>query len=132
MYEPMKPLAPVTATVPEATAGIVRVCSCGGEGPPRTSRSLVNFLTALGGLGFRWLTGAEFLRHYSRTATEPPIDVMAFLKPRLETRSTHPSARATDIMVADATSEKVGISSSDRRRRGRSGGTVAATLTFTA
>ena len=100
--------------------------------PAHPGDPLVNFLTALGDLGFRCLTGAEFLRHYSRTATEPPIDVIAFLKPLVTARSTQLTARATDIMVADATSEKVGISSSDRRRRGRSGGTVAATLTFTA
>ena len=92
----------------------------------------MNFLTALGGLGFRWLTGAEFLRRYSRTATEPPINVIAFLKPLVTARSAQLTERATDIMVGNATSEKIGIASSDRRRRGRSGGAVAATLTFTA
>ena len=97
-----------------------------------TRARLVNFLTALGDLGFRCLTGAEFLRHYSRTATEPPIDVIAFLKPLVTARSAQLTARATDKMVADATSGKVGISSSDRRRQGRSGGAVAATLIFTA
>ena len=36
MYEPMKPFAPVTATVPEATAGIVRaVQRCVGLGGAR-------------------------------------------------------------------------------------------------
>ena len=68
----------------------------------------------------------------SRTATEPPINVIAFLKPRLKTRSAHPSARATDMMVADATSEKVGIFRRIDVEEVVLGGAVAATLTFAA
>ena len=56
----------------------------------------------------------------SRTATEPPIDVMAFLKPRLKTSSAQQSARATDMLVRNATSETSGIASSTGRRRARS------------
>ena len=79
-------------------------------------------------LAFRCLSGERFFDHYSRTSTEPPIDVIAFLKPLVTARSAQLTARATDIMVENATSEKVGIASSDRRRRGRSGGAVAAML----
>ena len=56
----------------------------------------------------------------SRTAAEPPIDVIAFLKPRLKTSSAQQSARATDMLVRNATSETSGIASSTGRRRARS------------
>ena len=53
-------------------------------------------------------------------------EVGAILKPRREARSAQLSERGTDMMVADATSEKVGIATSDgpryapsRRRRCR-------------
>ena len=83
-------------------------------------------------LGFRWLTGAAFLRHYSRTATEPPVDVIAFLKPLVTARSAQLTGRATDIMVGDATSEKVGIFRRIDVEEVVLGGAVAATLTFAA
>ena len=47
-------------------------------------------------------------------------EVGAILKPRRETRSAQLAERATDMMVADATSEKVKIASSEGRRFARS------------
>ena len=77
---------------------------------------LVNLAPHHNDLAFRCLSGVGFFDHYSRTATEPPIDVIAFLKPLVTARSAQLTARATDIMVGNATPEKVGIASSDRRR----------------
>jgi hypothetical protein len=42
---------------------------------------------------------------------------MAFLKPLVTARSAQLTARATDIMVGNATPEKVGIASSGGRAR---------------
>ena len=64
----------------------------------------------------RTCSGEAFFGFFSRTASEPPHEPIPFLKPRLKARSTQPSERGTDMMVADATSEKGGIASSGGRR----------------
>ena len=67
---------------------------------------------------------------YSRQITyigvwRPPTsdslhEVGAILKPRRKTRSAQLAERGTDMMVADATSEKVKIASTEGRRFARS------------
>ena len=78
--------------------------------------TLGNLALAYSDLDFASPSGRHVLRHYSRTASEPPHEPIPFLKPRLKARSTQPSERGTDMMVADATSEKGGIASSGGRR----------------
>ena len=76
--------------------------------PPRVD--IPRFLARVASsLGVR--DGAQRLSigHNLRTAAEPLIDVMAFLEPRLKESSVQHSARATDMMVGNATSEMVRI-----------------------